>query len=126
METSDYIIAWLIYLLAASAMSWLSWKIAKKIFWIDLAYVMQVSFMAIIFTPWYVETNSNMLAPAIIIFVMDIVTIETVAGIRALVPMAMAMILSSFITIIGIAAYRIRKVQRLLSIKKSRKTRRIA
>lgn len=126
METSDYIIAWLIYLLAASAMSWLSWKIAKKIFWIDLAYVMQVSFMAIIFTPWYVETNSNILAPAIIIFVMDIVTIETVAGIRALVPMAMAMILSSFITIIGIAAYRIRKVQRLLSIKKSRKTRRIA
>lgn len=123
METSDYIIAWLLYLVAASAMSWLSWQFAKKLFWIDLAYIMQVTFMAIIFTPWYVEADGAILAPAIIIFVMDIVTIETVAGIRALVPMAMAMILGCIITIIFITTYRVRKVRRLLSIKKNRRTR---
>jgi energy-coupling factor transporter transmembrane protein EcfT len=126
METVDYILAWLVYLIASVAMSFLFWKIIKKIFWTDLAYVMQVTFMAIIFTPWYVEADGNVLAPAIIIFVMDIVTIETVAGIRSLVPIAMAILLSTIITMVGIATYRVRKVRRLLSIKKTRRTRKAA
>ena len=123
METSDYIIAWLIYLIASVAMSFLFWRTAKKIFWIDLAYVLQITFMAIIFTPWYVEADGGILAPAIIIFVMDIVTIELVAGIRSLVPMAMAILLSTIITMVSIATYRVRKVRRLLNIKKTRRAR---
>ncbi len=126
METIDYIVAWLIYLIAALAMSFLFWKVVKKILWVDLAYVMQVTFMAVIFTPWYVEADGNVLAPAIIIFVMDIVTIETVAGIRSLVPIAMAILLSTIITMVGIASYRVRKVRRLLTIKKHRRTRKAA
>jgi hypothetical protein len=126
METIDYIVAWLIYLMAALAMSFLFWKVVKKILWVDLAYVMQVTFMAVIFTPWYVEADGNVLAPAIIIFVMDIVTIETVAGIRSLVPIAMAILLSTIITMVGIASYRVRKVRRLLTIKKHRRTRKAA
>lgn len=123
METLDYIVAWLVYLVAAAALSWVHWKLAKKMFWLDLAYVMQGTLMAIIFTPWYVLPDQNILAPAIIIFVMDIVTIETVAGIRALVPMAMVVILVDLLIIIGIATYRIRKVRRLLDVKKARRLR---
>ncbi len=123
METSDYIIAWLVYLIASVSMSFLFWRILKKIFWIDLAYVLQIPFMAIVFTPWYVEADGNVLAPAIIIFVMDIVTIEMVAGIRSLVPMAMAILLSTIITMISIATYRVRKVRRLLYVKKTRRKR---
>ncbi len=126
METVDYILAWLVYLIASVAMSFLFWKIIRQILWTDLAYVMQVTFMAIIFTPWYVEADGNVLAPAIIIFVMDIVTIETVAGIRSLVPIAMAILLSSIITMVGIATYRVRKVRRMLSIKKKRRARKAA
>ena len=122
METSDYIIAWLLYLIAGAAMCWLHWRVAKKLFWLDLAYVMQAFCVAIIFTPWYVEADGDTLAPAIIIFVMDAVTIETVAGIRALVPLAMAIMLSTIITILGVATYRVRKVRRLLDIKKTRKS----
>ncbi len=51
METIDYIVAWLIYLIASIAMSFLFWKIIKKSLWNDLAYVMQVTFVAIVFTP---------------------------------------------------------------------------
>ncbi|MFL2840999.1 MAG: hypothetical protein ACJ0BT_04125 [Pseudohongiellaceae bacterium] len=123
METPDYIIAWLIYLIASVVMSILFWRIAKRFFWIDLAYVLQVTFMGIVFTPWYVEADGNVLAPAIIIFVMDIVTLEIVAGIRSLVPMAMAILLLTIITMVSIAAYRIRKVRRLLGIKKIRRER---
>ena len=126
METVDYILAWLAYLIASLAMSFLLWKVVKKIFWVDLAYIMQVTFMAIVFTPWYVEADGNVLAPAIIIFVMDIVTIETVAGIRSLVPIAMAILLSTIITMVDIATYRVRKVRRLLSIKKHRMARKAA
>ena len=123
METFDYIIAWLVYLIASVSMSFLFWRIVKKIFWIDLAYVLQITFMAIVFTPWYVEADGNVLAPAIIIFVMDIVTIEMVAGIRSLVPIAMAILLSTIITMIGIATYRVRKVRRLLYIKRTHRGR---
>ena len=126
METSDYIIAWLIYLIASIAISYLCWEIIKKILWIDLAYVLQVAFMAVIFTPWYVEVNGTILAPAIIIFVMDIITIELAAGIRALVPMVMTILLSTIITIASIAIYRVRKVRRLVSIKKIRMAREVA
>ena len=126
METSDYIIAWLIYLIASIAISYLCWEIIKKILWIDLAYVLQVAFMAVIFTPWYVEVNGTILAPAIIIFVMDIITIELAAGIRALVPMVMTILLSTIITIASIAIYRVRKVRRLVSIKKIRMVREVA
>ena len=126
METSDYIIAWLIYLIASIAISYLCWEIIKKILWIDLAYVLQVAFMAVIFTPWYVEVNGTILAPAIIIFVMDIITIELAAGIRALVPMVMTILLSTIITIASIAIYRVRKVRRLVSIKKIRMARDVA
>ncbi|PCJ39947.1 MAG: hypothetical protein COA71_12275 [SAR86 cluster bacterium] len=126
METSDYIIAWLVYLIASVAMSFLFWRAAKKLFWIDLAYVLQVTFMAIVFTPWYVEADGNVLAPAIIIFAMDIVTIEIVAGIRSLVPLAMAILLSTIITMVSIATYRVRKVRRMLSIKKNRRARKAA
>ena len=80
METLDYVLAWLVYLVAAALLSWVHWKFAKKVFWLDLAYVMQGTLMAVIFTPWYVLSDQNILAPAIIIFVMDIVTIETTAG----------------------------------------------
>ena len=123
METFDYIIAWIVYLIAAVAISWLFWKFAKRVFWMDLAYVMQGTFMAVIFTPWYVLPESDVLAPAIIIFAMDIVTIETMAGIRSLVPMAMAVIFIDLFIIIGIAAYRVRKVRRMLDVKKSRRMR---
>lgn len=123
METADYIVAWLVYLVASIAMSFLFWKMIKKILWLDLAYVMQVTFMAIVFTPWYVEADGNVLAPAIIIFVMDIVTIETIAGIRSLVPIAMAILLSTIITMVSIATYRVRKVRRFLNIKKTRRER---
>lgn len=126
METVDYIVAWLVYLIAAVAISFLFWKMIKKFFWVDLAYVMQVTFMAVIFTPWYVEADGNILAPAVIIFVMDIVTIEAVAGIRSLVPIVMAILLSTIITMVSITTYRVRKVRRLLIIKKHRRTRKAA
>lgn len=123
METFDYLLAWLVYLIAGVAVSWMFWKFAKRFFWLDLAYVMQGTFMAVVFTPWYVVPDQSILAPAIIIFVMDIVTIETVAGIRSLVPMAMVIILVDMVIILGIAYYRFRKVKKLLEVKKSRRMR---
>ncbi len=124
METSDYIIAWLLYIVVAFAMSWMLWKFLKKTLWLDLAYILQAVFMAIVFTPWYVLDDQNVLAPAIIIFVMDVITIGTVAGIRSLVPMAMAILLVSISTMIVVASYRIRRVRRLLLTKKQKRTKR--
>jgi len=123
METLDYILAWFVYLIAGLALSWLFWKFARQIFWLDLAYVMQGTVMALIFTPWYVMPDQSILAPAIIIFVLDVVTIETMACIRSLVPMAMSVIFVNLFIVFGVAIYRFRKVRKLLSLKKTRRLR---
>jgi hypothetical protein len=123
METIDYILAWLVYLVAGLALSWLFWKFFRQIFWLDLAYAMQGTVMALIFTPWYVLPDQSILAPAIIIFVLDVVTIETMAGIRSLVPMAMMVIFVNLFIALGVAIYRFCKVRKLMNLKKYRRLR---
>lgn len=109
MESSEYIGAWSVYILAGLVFSFLSWKFLKQYLWRELAYLLQSLLLAIIFTPWYVLPDQEILAPAIIIFMLDLVTIDATTSIRALIPLVMAMLLGLIVTIILSLAYRIRR-----------------
>lgn len=100
METLEYIIAWLVYLAAAMALAVIGWRILKKYLWRDLAYLLQGFLVAILFTPWYVMPEEELMAPAFIIFLMDTITMDVVAGIRSLIPLVMTMLLSILVTIV--------------------------
>lgn len=109
METQDYITAWLVYLLAGIAFSFMSWKVMKKFLWRELAYLLQSMLLAIIFTPWYVLPEDEILAPALIVFMLDLITVDVSTGIRALIPLVMAILFGIIVTIILSVLYRIRR-----------------
>lgn len=109
MESGEYLTAWAVYLVAGIVFSFISWKFMKRVLWRELAYLFQSLLLAIIFTPWYVMPEQEFLAPAIIIFMLDFITIDTTTSIRALIPLIMAMMLGLLMTIILSVLYRVRR-----------------
>jgi len=87
METMDYIIAWGVYLVCGISFSVISWKFLKRMLWRPLAYLIQSVLLAVIFTPWYVLPEEEIMAPAIIVFMLDLITIDVTTSIRALIPL---------------------------------------
>ncbi|MDC0598823.1 hypothetical protein OAP18_03180 [Gammaproteobacteria bacterium] len=112
MEPLDYSIAWAIYVVVGLVFSMITWSAFKKYLWRELAYLVQGLLLVIIFTPWYVLADQDVLAPAIIVFVMDTITIGGTAGVRALIPLVMAGLVSIVLTIILSIIYRVRKRKR--------------
>lgn len=109
MATQDYMIAWTVYLASGVIFSVLSWRFLKKMLWRELAYLLQCLLLAVIFTPWYVLPEDEVLAPAIIVFMLDLVTIDAATSIRALIPLVMAMLLGIIVTIVLSIVYRLRR-----------------
>lgn len=91
MEHTDYVVAWTAYLIAAVVFSALAWRVLRRMRWRECAYVLECWLLALLFTPWYVMDDQNILAPALMVFALDIVTVEPAAGVRALVPLVMAL-----------------------------------
>ena len=109
MATADYYIAWIIYLLCGGMVSLISWRMLKRFVWRELAYLIQLQLMALVFTPWYVLPEEEILAPAIFIFLLDLITIDLTTSIRALIPLAMVVLLGVVLTVILSVIYRIKQ-----------------
>lgn len=116
METSEYIIAWCVYLVAGMAFSLVSWRVFKRFLWRELAYLLQSLLLAVIFTPWYVVPEEEILAPAIIIFMMDLVTVDVTTSIRSLIPLVMAIMLGLIVTVILSVIYRIKRRKEMANV----------
>jgi hypothetical protein len=108
MEQSDYIAAWTAYLIAAVVFSALSWRVLRRMRWRELAYVLQCWLLALLFTPWYVLDDQKILAPALMVYALDIVTVEPAAGVRALVPLVMALFLGLIVAVLLSVWHRVR------------------
>jgi len=108
MEQGDYVAAWTAYLIAAVVFSVLAWRVLRKLPWRELAYLLECSLLALLFTPWYVLEGENILAPALMVFALDVVTIEPAAGIRALVPLVLAFFLALIVTALLSVWHRVR------------------
>ena len=109
MESTEYMVAWGVYLVCGVIFSIVSWKFLKRFLWRELAYLLQSLGLAIIFTPWYVLPEEEIMAPAIFVFALDLVTIDVTTSIRALIPLVMAMLLGIIVTIILSITYRLRQ-----------------
>lgn len=107
MESSDYFIAWGIYLVAATILAFMAWGVLKKYLWRELAYVLETTGLAILFTPWYVFPDQDLLAPAFMVFVMDSITINTTAGVRSLIPLVMAFLVGLLVSLVLIVMHRL-------------------
>lgn len=108
MEQSDYIVAWTAYLVSAVIFSGLAWRVLRRLPWRGLAYLLECWLLALLFTPWYVLEDQDILAPALMVFALDIVTIEPAAGVRALVPLVMTLFLGIVVAVLLSVWHRMR------------------
>jgi hypothetical protein len=108
-DSQDYYIAWSIYLTAGVVFSLISWKLMKRYFWREMAYLLESLLLAIIFTPWYVLPEEEILAPALIVFMLDLITVDLTTSIRALIPLVMAMLFGIIVTLVLSIIYRIKR-----------------
>lgn len=101
METfSNYWLIWLIYLAAAAVFYTIFWKITdfKRARW--LSYALRAVIIAIILTPWYASPEGQVLAPALIIVMLDAITIGATSAARAMVPLALSVTIALIIAAI--------------------------
>ena len=109
MDSQDYYIAWSIYLTAGVVFSLISWKLMKRYFWREMAYLLESLLLTIISTPWYVLPEEEILAPALIVFMLDLITEDLTTSIRALIPLVMAMLFGIIVTLVLSIIYRIKR-----------------
>jgi hypothetical protein len=107
MEARDYTTAWVVYLLAGVVLALLSWRLLHRLRPRELGWLLQSWFMALMFTPWYVDEGGTVRAPALIIFVMDAITVSRDSAIRALIPLVLSLLLGLVVTVVLSVGYRL-------------------
>lgn len=108
MEAADYRLAWIIYVVAGTVFSFLAWRVLQRYLLREFAYVLQCLLLALLFTPAFVLEDQRIMAPALIVFLMDAITISPQASIRALIPLVLALLASLLIAGVLIAVHRFR------------------
>lgn len=109
MEAADYRLAWIIYVLAGTVLSFLCWRVLYKYVMRELAYVLECFLLALLFTPWFVLPEERIMAPALMVFVMDAITIGPTEAIRALIPLVLALMVAILVSLALILNYRFQK-----------------
>jgi len=87
-----YITSWAVYLTAGTLCYILFYKATGAIGFKPLANVLRGIMLALIYTPWYVAADEDLMAPAVIVILLDMITIGGDAFIRGLVPLTLALI----------------------------------
>lgn len=99
-DMSNYLLAWLVYVLAGVVFYAIFWRITRFKKYKFLSYSLRAITLAIMATPWYVGSEGDLLAPALIVMLMDAITIGRETAVRALVPLFLAIIIAFVIVII--------------------------
>lgn len=92
LDIYGYITSWAVYLTAGTLCYILFYKATGVIRFKPLANVLRGIMIALIYTPWYVAADENLMAPAVIVILLDMITIGGDAFIRGLVPLVLALI----------------------------------
>lgn len=101
LDLSDYLIGWGIYIVAGIICYMIFYRFTGLIRYKLLANCLRALFFAVIFTPWYIAPDQDLMAPALMVILLDMVTVGGASFVRALVPLTLAMILALFIALTG-------------------------
>ncbi|MDR0780836.1 MAG: hypothetical protein LBF16_09100 [Pseudomonadales bacterium] len=94
MDSESYKHAWSLYIGAGVVFSLLSWRVLYRYLRLELAYLLQCLLLAVMFMPAPVTAgDSAVLAPALIVFTLDTLTIGRTAdaGVAALAQLAVGL-----------------------------------
>ena len=97
---ANYTAFWLVYLLAAVVFLTLLWRYAALPGRPLLNYCVRGFFAALMLTPWTANTSDPFLAPALMVMTLDTITLGAQAGVRAFVPLFVALLLAQLVAFI--------------------------
>ncbi|MDE0982554.1 MAG: hypothetical protein OSB11_11400 [Gammaproteobacteria bacterium] len=90
----NYWFFWALYLGAAVIFSGLFWRVTRfeKAIW--ASYSLRAVAIAVVFTPWYSNSQDSGMAPALMVATLDAITGGFEAAFRSFVPLALAVLFS--------------------------------
>lgn len=95
-----YLTSWAIYLAAGTLCFVLFYRATRSLRPNVLANVLRAIFAALIYTPWYVASDQDLMAPALMVVALDVITLqEEAAFVRALVPLTLAIIVAVLVAL---------------------------
>ena len=101
LDIYDYLIGWAVYITGGTLCYVIFYKFTGVLRFKPLANSLRAILIAVMFTPWYVAPEENLLAPAVIVMLLDMVTIGGTAFVRAMVPLVLAVIFVLFVALAG-------------------------
>ena len=90
----------------------LAWTQLRKLRPRELGWLLQCWFLALIYTPWEVEVDGAVKAPALLIVVMDAITVSGESAIRAVIPLILSLMLGVVVTLLLSLGYRLLRRRR--------------
>ncbi|MDP2379464.1 MAG: hypothetical protein Q8M35_03055 [Pseudohongiella sp.] len=107
-----YLTSWAIYLIAGTLCYVLFYKATGVIGFKPLANTLRAIMLVLIYTPWYVAADKDLMAPAVMVIMLDLITVGGDSFIRAMVPLLLALAAAVLLVwIVGIASAMFRKKQ---------------
>lgn len=92
LDIYDYILGWGIYIAAGTLCFVIFYRTTGAIRFKPIANSLRAMMLALMFTPWYVTAEGDLLAPAIIVMMLDMVTIGGTSFVRAMVPLGLSIV----------------------------------
>ena len=105
-SVTNYIIAWAVYLLASLVFFTLFWRFTRSSKRSLGLYCLRAVLLAMALTPWYANSQQVWLAPAIIVLLLDGITMGPGAAVRAAVPLVLAILSALTVTVVIFIATR--------------------
>jgi len=99
-SVTNYILAWFVYLSASLVFFAFFWRFTKSRKRSLGLYCLRAILLVIALTPWYANSQQVWLAPAIIVLILDGLTIGPGAAVRAAVPLVLAILSALVATLV--------------------------
>ena len=96
---SNTMFVWLLYLATSCSFYSIFWIVTASVRRYICIYLLRAFVAAIIFTPWFGNTQGGTLAPALMVMALDMITIGVSATPRAGVPLVLCIFVAEFISI---------------------------
>ena len=97
---SNYYGVWLIYILASLGFLSVYWRFTRLPRWPILKHSLRCLMIALVFTPWYANSDKGTLAPALMIIALDAITKGLGKASGALAPMLLALLVAEFFALV--------------------------
>lgn len=105
-DITPFLLAWAVYGVAGTVFYALFWRMTRFRRLPGLGWYLRALMLAAIATPWYVSSDSALLAPAIIVLAMDAITISGSAAVRAFVPLLLSHLAALVLVTVGLLLHR--------------------